>query len=386
MPEASFKSISGLLCAAVLAIILALGLWPFHAPENEVARLKDRAGLGFGGAGSATSSSLLHAPESSESGDAIEIWLRPRRNWDSGTVLTFCSPEYRSQLLVRQSQADLELKMETEEQWRSEAANLSVKDFFRKTKARFATITSGGQGTSVYLDGTLVKYAPLYRLSTARLTGRIIIGDSAGQPGGWRGELYGLAIYHRELTRQEVVRHYVAWTQEGRPQTAPNERNVALYLFNEGAGNVVHNAAGPGLDLQIPKEYQVVDKIFLEPFWKEFSLTRSYLSAILKNILGFVPLGFCFYSYLKALRVRRAGLTTIILGGIVSVTIEVLQGYLPTRDSGTTDIITNTLGTWIGLTSFNVAIRLLPRIFPATLFGAASEWLECVTQVEGDRS
>ena len=123
-----------------------------------------------------------------------------------------------------------------------------------------------------------------------------------------------------------------------------------MYLFDERSGAVVHNHAGAGVDLFIPVTYTLLDKAFLEPDWNEFSMSWGYWENNLENIAGFVPLGLCFCAYFALIRkIQRAGLVTIVLGFAVSLTIEALQGYIPPRDSGTTDLVTNTLGTWIGV-------------------------------------
>ena len=145
-------------------------------------------------------------------------------------------------------------------------------------------------------------------------------------------------------------------------------------MFNERAGNVVHNQAKSGVDLYIPEKYVVLDKIFLEPFWKEFNMSRSYWDSAFKNIVGFIPLGFCLFACLSAHKLRRATLATVILGTLVSLTIEILQAYLPTRDSGTTDIFTNTLGTYIGVIACRVVSPILAARFSWLPFVASPRW------------
>lgn len=352
-------------CVAVLCVVLTLGLRPFHSPKNEVTWLGNHNGVHFGRHGTVISSSAFNMGEESGTSSTVEVWLQPRRIWDTCTFLAFCTPGNPFQFSLRQSEAGLELRAEIQDDPHpAKTARLHVKDAFRKSGRVFLTITSGIHGTAVYIDGLMAMTAPQFRLSPRVFTGRLVLGDSPGQSDSWSGQLLGLAIYRRELTAREVLRHYETWTQGERPEISEDERNTALYLFDERAGNVVHDRARSGVNLYIPEKYVVLDQIFLEPFWKEFNMSRSYWGAALKNIVGFIPFGFCFYACLSARKVRRAALATVILGALVSLTIEILQAYLPTRDSGTTDIFTNTLGTYIGVIACKAVVPMLAARFP----------------------
>ena len=117
--------------------------------------------------------------------------------------------------------------------------------------------------------------------------------------------------------------------------------------------------------MYIPETYTVLGQVFLENPWSEFSRSRDYWGAILKNIVGFIPFGCCFYSYVSLVRqTKRAAFATVILGSAVSLTIEVLQAFLPTRASGATDLITNTLGTYIGVLSHRAINPTLAEWLP----------------------
>jgi hypothetical protein len=213
------------------------------------------------------------------------------------------------------------------------------------------------------VNGSLAQTASPFPLDSS---GTLVVATSPVADDSWPGDLQGLAIYNSELTQEKILSHYKTWTAMGRPQLTENDHTVALYLFDEGHGSIIHNRSSTGIDLYIPKRYMVMNQRLLKPFWEEFSWDQAYWSAVLVNFTGFVPLGFFFCAYFESVRqMKRAALATVILGLGVSLVIETLQGFLPTRDSGTTDIITNTLGTCLGTVLY---VRTPARVLLACVF------------------
>lgn len=365
------SGLGGFLCFIVLCITLSLGLWPFHAPRNDVTWLNDGSGLAFGKQGTVMSLGVLKVASSQErESGSIEIWVRPDRWQSSATILTLYSPEHGIQFALRQSLSDLEVSAQARTlHGQVLKSHFYADDAFgpalRKKKTVLVSVTSGQHGTSVYLNGVLTRVAPQFRVGTGAFAGRVVLGDAPKQPDSFRGEIRGLAIYDSELDSARILRHFKTWTGDGRPDISQDERNTALYLFDEHTGDVIRSHAETAdCDLYVPKNYRVIDKIALEPFWNEFNFSRSYWSGNVKNIVGFIPFGFCFSAWFRIARIKRAALLTIILGAFVSLIIEVLQAFLPTRDSGTTDIITNTIGTYIGVLCCSEVYPMAAKMFP----------------------
>lgn len=141
-----------------------------------------------------------------------------------------------------------------------------------------------------------------------------------------------------------------------------------------------------GIDLYIPERYLVVHQTLLELPWNEFRRQWSYLKDVLINIAGFVPLRVVFCAYFSSARqIRCAAVVTAIVGLIVSLTIEVLQAHLPTRNSGVTDVITNTLGTCIGVVIYRTAALPLARVLAARPWVGAPAFLGAEVSRQNER-
>jgi VanZ family protein len=231
---------------------------------------------------------------------------------------------------------------------------MGPRDVLKKGDKRFVTITSGVDGTNIYVDGILLKSSPRFHLFSMneKPSGKILLGNSPTGGEYWTGNLLSLAIYDRVLTGEEVFKHFPQHFHD--PEKSGEEGPVSFYLFDEHSGTLAHDSVGDH-HLLIPPRFKVLKKTILVPPWEDFRFTRSYLMDVLTNILGFIPFGFFLSAYLwlrKPRSIFRLLLISIIIAGCLSLSIELIQVYLPTRSSQLTDVITNLLGTAIGVGLF----------------------------------
>jgi VanZ family protein len=274
------------------------------------------------------------------------------------TVLDFSEPGNPFRFRLRQYHEGLIVSRDWRDpDGRMKRVKIDLDDGLQRGKLTLVTLTSADRGTSLYLDGKLKQTYPNFRFTAGDTSGQIVLGTAPVDSEPWAGEIHGLAICGKELTPGEVLAHYQNWTQANSSATSDLADSIARYPFNERTGHEIHNQVGSGPSLEIPRSFQVPQKAFLRLPWNEFDWSRTYFADALRNIAGFVPFGFVVCAYLGLARLRhRAALLTILAGGTLSLCIEVLQGYIPQRVSGTTDIVTNTLGTALGV----ILVRSMP--------------------------
>jgi hypothetical protein len=268
-------------------------------------------------------------------------------------ILAFYSPESQmAPFALRQWRDGLVLEHEGQG-ISGKKTEIYFGDVLSLQKPVLVTITSGEAGTATYADGRLIKRVANFAISNQDLTGQFVIGNAPTTAYSWSGQLKGLAIYDRELSTSEVSQSSADWTEGSHLDSVKRDGAAARYLFDEGNGNVVRNQVDESTDLLIPERFFVLHPQFLERPWDEYRPGWRYWKNIAINVVGFIPLGFFFYAYLSRVRQSKHPVAlTIALGFAVSLTIEVLQAFLPTRDSGMTDLVTNTLGTTVGVMAF----------------------------------
>ena len=128
---------------------------------------------------------------------------------------------------------------------------------------------------------------------------------------------------------------------------------MALYLFDEGGGTTVKSIVGSPYSFSIPNSRTpLILATLLNLPHKDMRSEALGVADFLKNILFFVPYGILFSTII--LRKFTFGyFPTFVLvtlaGGLLSLTIEVVQLFHTTRTSIITDIFGNMVGSGLGV-------------------------------------
>lgn len=351
--RAGYGRLVEILCLCVLGIMLVAGLWPFCAPRNGVQWVENKNGLQFASNSSALSTTAFH-PKSPAANrlESIEIWLVPGTSSSARTIFGFDDSDHPGVGFSLRQHKDALFAQQyyIDKNGAPQAEWLPVESVVGERYPLFVSITMGDLGTSIYIDGVLKKAFARRGTSTNNLTGRLVVADGAEGRSSWPGQVLGLAMYASQLTPSLVAEHYANWMKGQPPVIREDEAPMALFAFDEGRGNVVHNRIDSSNNLVIPNRYCALRPPFLASMMHDYQPTWDYWHDIGVNLAGFIPCGFLFTILLSEVRIAKYPASTAIsVGLLISLVIEVLQAFLPTRSSGATDLITNTLGTMVGV-------------------------------------
>ena len=365
------------ICIAICAGYFVVGLWPFEFhPRNNLGWRPGAKGTFFGWPSIIYSESRFDlgrgsAPAAEAGTVTIELYVesehKPGREVDS--ILTLYDGELPENLLIAQWKFDLLLRTPARDvRGRRTFREVGVEAGLRSGTRRFLGITSGAAGTDFYVDGVLAKAFPKLTLRPETLRGRLILGDAPQGNRRWAGKLFGVAIFNRTLAASEISRHHQLWTG-GRLQQLPSEPGLsALYFLGERSGRTVPDRSPSRNPLLIPESYEVLRKTVLVTPWEDPHPYFSDTEDVLINLLGFIPFGFFYFVYRTQVRPGhpfRSAALTVTVSGIISLAIELIQVYLPTRSSSLTDLMCNIGGSGIGVIVAVLTLSIIWRGIPA---------------------
>ncbi len=352
----------------IVLVLLTAGLWPYKFTfANNAHRLRTSNGIMLMRNNLIMERNIPSHPallSHCNGGEelTIEIVLKPypaTRSWLSNILCfyddkdpeVFMMAKWKSELILRRR-----IQRPSGEYAYHEAG---VTEALLTDKTVFITVVLSTAGTTVYIDGREASVFPGYTLNPMKndLSGaRLIVGNDPRIRVPWEGEVLGLAVYRSALHQGEISRNYGSWKNNDYTSLSRQKDIIALYPMNERSGPTINNIISNRNNLIIPKHLRPIKKLVLSKPWTNYWREMKFYSDIILNISGFIPLGFFLPALFIAYGVKKrypCYLFSILTGSFLSLTIELIQVYMPARTSSITDLLCNILGTVLGVVIFH---------------------------------
>jgi VanZ family protein len=173
-------------------------------------------------------------------------------------------------------------------------------------------------------------------------TAALSLGSTVNGKFDWCGSIRMLTIFDRILTLDDLI---------GGPPGPGTPQPLLSYEFPAGVRTPIHDAGRPpAADLVIPERALAPRRELLESvadYWQG----PNEATDVFLNILVFVPLGYLTTLFLRMMirRPRAAFMLAFAAVFLCSLSIEVAQHFLPTRNSSMMDVLSNTIGGIAGI-------------------------------------
>lgn len=341
-----------------------------YRPANNVTWLPSEQGLAFDRYAIAYTDDFFPIDPSGDNGGlTIEMALRCKQMTHSEFCYVLCvnDGDEQRQLLIGQWRHWLTVMNGDDYDGSAGVGKIYVDIAGMNSDPMFLTISAGPQGTAVYLNGVRVKSNSRLRLffpSRPKRKTRLILGNSTRGTMSWKGVIAKLAVYDTALSASHVGANYQRWTAGENPAALPGAAAPRIdYRFYPEQTATVRNRADDAYHLQVPVFMTILEKKFLAWPDMQHQGKRSMAKDMLLNLLGFIPLGFLTGIVLGRLETfsRRGGwLAAIGLAFGFSLFLEIVQAWIPSRDSSMLDLLLNTLGAAMGVMALSFYDKMSP--------------------------
>lgn len=282
-------------------------------------------------------------------GITIDIRLTSNKIHQTGParIISYSYGNNLRNFTLGQQGKDLIFRLRTSSSNFNGLPNIVAKNVFSELKSLRITITYDFSEYRIYMNGNLLLSGKrIGDFSSWDSSYFFMLANEFSSDRAWLGKIHKIAIYNQPVNQKMV--HDI--------DNLANKKNfarkglVSLYLFNEGAGSIIHDTSKlkstGDLDIQKTIYYGLIPQYnFLSP------LVFNNFKDIFINILLFVPLGLLCYVNISKFKISilRSFVFVFISGVLFSLMIELLQVFLVTRHSSLTDVLTNSLGMIIGI-------------------------------------
>jgi glycopeptide antibiotics resistance protein len=344
------------LTATAIVIVLFFGLNPHtFTQKNGVSYNSQEKGLRFTPPGIAYIDSLFNTvPEKSSKGLTLHLSysVDDVEKTGFGPIFMAHNGDDTKQLTVWHWGDSLIIMNGNDYSYRKKEPRITLKKAVSPKKRVDFTITSNSLGTKLYKNGVEVAQDSNLYLTLPRGEGktRLIFGNSVYGKHGFKGVLYGVALYQRVVEKEELKRGVKAQFNQGE-LVKDAEKVFLLYTFSKKQGTVIIDESGNHHKLRLPSKALVIKKSFLAQPGHYFRNTYSFYFDLIINIIGFIPLGAILYIWFerKGFVEKSLFCTTFSTCFLISLFIEISQGWLPARSSSIMDIVLNATGGLLGI-------------------------------------